>query len=167
VQVAVYLVYAGPVVAGGPGRYAFIDRALYLPKSWTQDSARMSAAAVPDDVEFATEPALARQMLKRALTAGVPARWCTGDEVYGNDPNLRKDLVTAGLGYVLAVAKDHRITTGIGVRKAVELAVHLPKTAWQRHSAGPGGTDVRARRTFPGAATMSIQLAMARLWSSR
>jgi SRSO17 transposase len=145
-QVAVYLVYASPtcgVGATGPGRYAFIDRALYLPKSWTQDSARMSAAAVPHDVEFATKPALARQMLTRALTAGVPARWCTGDEVYGNDPNLRKDLVTARLGYVLAVAKDHRITTGVGVRKAVELAVRLPKHAWQCHSAGPGAKGLR------------------------
>ena len=69
---------------------------------------------------------MARQMLTRALAAGVPAHWRAGDEVYGNDPSLRKDLVTARLGYVLAVAKDHRITTGIGVRKAVELAVRLP-----------------------------------------
>ena len=149
-QVAVYLVYASP--AGTPAStastastagYAFIDRALYLPKSWTQDRDRMSAAAVPPDIEFATKPALARQMLKRALNAEVPARWCTGDEVYGNDPSLRKDLVSAGLGYVLAVAKDHRITTGIGVRKAIELAVRLPKHVWQQYSAGPGAKGPR------------------------
>ena len=59
-QVAVYLVYAA---AGG---HAFIDRALYLPKAWTEDRARLAAAGVPDDVGFATKPALARTMIGRA-----------------------------------------------------------------------------------------------------
>lgn len=39
-QVGVYLVYAG---AGG---HAFIDRALYLPKSWTDDPDRRAEAGV-------------------------------------------------------------------------------------------------------------------------
>jgi SRSO17 transposase len=64
-------------------------------------------------------------------------------KVYGNDPRLRTDLVNAGVGYVLAVAKDHRITTGIGIRKAVELAVRLPSAAWQRRSAGAGAKGQR------------------------
>jgi hypothetical protein len=28
-------------------------------------------------------------MITRAITAGAPARWVAGDEVYGNDPKLR------------------------------------------------------------------------------
>ena len=36
--------------------HAFIDRALYLPKEWTDDPERMTAAHVPDDVGFATKP---------------------------------------------------------------------------------------------------------------
>jgi SRSO17 transposase len=32
-------------------------------------------------VEFATKPALAREMIARALDAGVSARWAAGDEV--------------------------------------------------------------------------------------
>ncbi len=39
--------------------HAFVDRALYLPKAWTDDPARMAAAHVPDDVRFATKPKLA------------------------------------------------------------------------------------------------------------
>ena len=136
-QVAVYLTYA---TARG---YAFIDRALYLPKCWTDDAVRMHAAGVPGDIEFATKPTLARRMVTAALAAGVPARWATGDEVYGGDPRLRSDLVTAGIGYVLAVAKDHRIATGIGIRKAVELAVRLPPAAWQRRSGGAGAKGQR------------------------
>ncbi|MGO9236590.1 MAG: transposase, partial [Methylocella sp.] len=42
--------------------HAFIDRALYLPKAWTSDSARMRAAHVPETVGFATKPALAAEM---------------------------------------------------------------------------------------------------------
>lgn len=69
-QVAVYLTYAS---AQG---HALIDRALYLPKSWTTDTERRAAAGVPDDVEFATKPALARDMITRALDAGgSPGGW--------------------------------------------------------------------------------------------
>jgi SRSO17 transposase len=136
-QVAVYLTYAG---AKG---YAFIDRALYLPKSWTGDTARCAAAGVPEDVEFATKPAQATAMIARALDAGTPARWAAGDEVYGADPGLRAELVRRRIGYVLAVAKTHPVTTGIGPRQAQELAARLPKRAWQRLSAGNGAKGER------------------------
>jgi SRSO17 transposase len=74
-QVGVYLVYAAT------GGHAFIDRALYLPKSWTAEPDRCRAAGVPDDTKFATKPALARAMITRALDAGIPAGWVAGDEV--------------------------------------------------------------------------------------
>jgi SRSO17 transposase len=136
-QVAVYLAYASR--AG----YAFIDRALYLPKSWTADAARCAAAGVPDDVPFATKPAQATQMVVRALDAGTPARWVAGDEVYGADPRLRTELVRRRVGSVLAIAKDHPISTRIGSRRADELARRLPRQAWQRLSAGTGAKGER------------------------
>jgi hypothetical protein len=43
--------------------HAFIDRALYLPKGWTDDPARLKAAYVPDDVGFSTKPRLAGKMM--------------------------------------------------------------------------------------------------------
>jgi SRSO17 transposase len=135
--VAVYLAYAAP--AGS----AFIDRALYLPRSWTGDPARCDAAGVPAGTAFATKPALAGQMIGRALDAGTPAAWVTGDEVYGQDPQLRGEIARRGLGYVLAVAKTHPVTTGIGTRPAGELARRLPARAWQRISAGPGAKGPR------------------------
>ena len=54
--------------------HAFIDRALYLPKIWTDDPVRMAAAHVPDKTAFATKPHLARTMIERTLEAGVPYR---------------------------------------------------------------------------------------------
>jgi hypothetical protein len=37
--------------------HAFIDRALYLPKGWTADPARLKATYVPGDIAFSTKPA--------------------------------------------------------------------------------------------------------------
>lgn len=136
-QVGVYLVYAA-----GAG-HAFIDRALYLPKSWTSDPDRCRGAGVPADVGFATKPALAREMIARALDAGTPASWVAGDEVYGNDPRLRADLHQRRIGYVLAVACDHRVTTGIGVHRADDIAARVPKRGWARHTAGTGAKGER------------------------
>jgi SRSO17 transposase len=60
-QVAVCLACAAAAGA------AFTGRALYLPRSWTSDPARCRAAGVPDGTAFATKPALARQMITRAM----------------------------------------------------------------------------------------------------
>jgi SRSO17 transposase len=136
-QVAVYLTYATD--AG----HAFIDRALYLPKSWTSHPERLAAAGVPGDTEFATKPALAQQMITHALDAGVTTSWVAGDEVYGADPQLRGELETRRVGYVLAVACSHHIVVGTGKKRADEIAPALPARAWHRLSAGPGAKGPR------------------------
>ncbi len=131
-QVAVHLTYT---TSRG---HAFIDRDLYLPKSWTSDADRLTGAGVPDDVQFATKPQLARQMIARALDAGVKARWVAGDEVYGADPHLRQELEQRQVGYVLAVSREHRVSTGAGKQRAGQITQQLPKRAWQQYSAGHG-----------------------------
>src|SRR3954451_4001286 len=136
-QVAVYLTYSA---ARG---HALIDRELYLPRCWTADTARCAAAGVPADVGFATKPALATAMLTRALDAGVPAGWVTGDEVYGADPDLRAALEARPIGYVLAIAGNRRLPTAAGPLRADALAAALPRRAWQRLSAGPGAKGQR------------------------
>jgi len=52
--------------------HAFIDRALYLPKEWTDDPDRLEAAYVPPDAGFATKPKLAAKMIARVIAASVP-----------------------------------------------------------------------------------------------
>ena len=66
------------------------DDALYLPDEWADASERRREAGVPEDIRFATKPELARQMLERALEAGVPCAWVTGDSIYGGDRKLRR-----------------------------------------------------------------------------
>ena len=49
-QIGVFLCYTSEKGA------AFVDRALYLPKSWANDAERRAEAGIPKDVEFATKP---------------------------------------------------------------------------------------------------------------
>lgn len=62
-QVGVFLAYAS---AAGT---AFIDRALYLPREWTDNRARRTEAGVPEETRFATKIELAKQMLGRSTRA--------------------------------------------------------------------------------------------------
>ncbi|WP_180537949.1 transposase, partial [Acetobacter orientalis] len=57
---------------------------------------------VPDDVVFATKPALASMMIERSIEAGVPFRWVAADSVYGVG-DVERTLRRAGVGYVLGV----------------------------------------------------------------
>ena len=140
-QVGVFVAYASPA-----GR-ALIDAELYLPRSWTGDRARCAEAGVPATVEFATKPELGRVMLGRALDAGVPARWATADEAYGQDHKFRVFLERRRLGYVVAVPCSQSVGSGTGYgntgSRADALAAAAPAQAWKRLSAGDGAKGPR------------------------
>ena len=137
-QVAVFLAYAS--VHG----HALIDRRLYLPqKSWCADADRRTAAGVPEHSVFMTKPMLAKHAILDALAAGIEAKWVTGDEVYGADPKLRNALQDKRIGYVLAVACDHRIPAFDTRVRADVLAAGIPTRSWQVLSAGAGAKGPR------------------------
>ena len=121
--------------------HAFIDRALYLPKGWTDDPARLKATYVPGDVSFSTKPQLAAEMIERALVAGVPFRWVAADSVYGVG-DIERDLRQAGKGYVLGVNSSHWFASWGKPQRVVGTAEELAKTQrrsdWRRLSAGAG-----------------------------
>ena len=136
-QVAVFLTYAAT------RGHALIDRALYLPRSWTEDPDRCAAAGIPENTGFATKPALATELISRAVEAGVPAAWVAGDEVYGADPALRATVREHRLGYVLQVAANRRVPTHAGPMRVDQLPSILPAHAWQKLSAGAGSKGER------------------------
>ena len=68
-QVGVFLAYSSEKGA------AFLDRALYLPRAWTNAPARRDEAGVPAEIVFRNKVELAQEMLERAFEAEVPARW--------------------------------------------------------------------------------------------
>src|SRR5512133_1227295 len=136
-QIGVFLAYASP-----RGR-AFLDRELYLPRSWTDDPSRCRAAGVPSEVAFATKPQLAVRMLKRAWQAGVSAQWVTADEVYGSDSAFRRVLEERRQAFVVAVPRTQRLWIDLEQWWVSEIAAEVPASAWQRLSAGDGAKGPR------------------------
>ena len=136
-QIGVFLGYASRL------GQALLDRELYLPKEWTDDPARCQQAGIPADRRFATKPQLAQHMLQRALAAGVPGRWVTGDSVYGNDRRLRLWLEAQPWAYVLAVSGQEYVWLGWQQRQVKTLLAALPEDSWTRLSAGDGAKGPR------------------------
>ncbi len=140
-QIGVFLGYATPA-----GR-TFLDRELYLPKTWAEDHERRAQARVGEEVEFATKPELAMAMIARALDAQVPAGWVTGDEVYGQHSRLRRMLEERQMPYVMAVPVNQRVIARrngkVRELRADALAAQLPAQAWKKISAGPGAKGPR------------------------
>ena len=120
--------------------HAFIDRELYLPKSWTGDKARMTAAHVPAGASFATKPALALTMIERALAAGAPFAWVAADSVYGVG-DIERTLRRAGKGYVLGVAANHHFGSWHGKPPVAGTALQIAQGFILR----PGGVCPLAR----------------------
>lgn len=102
-QVGVFLAYSSAAGA------AFIDRALYLPREWTDDQDRRTEAGVPDETGFATKIDLARRMLARAFDGGVPARWVVADAFYGRSHALRRWLEERGYAYAVMIPKTNTV----------------------------------------------------------
>jgi SRSO17 transposase len=122
---------------------ALIDRELYLPKDWTDDWRRRTAAHVPANVAFSTKIGLAKRMIERAFAAGVPVKWVTADAVYGSDYKFRTALENQGLGYVVAVRSDFAAWVGFRQVRAKTLLDGLSPETWQRLSCGDGSKGPR------------------------
>ena len=119
----------------------FLDRELYLPRAWTEDSDRCAAAGIPEERGFATKPELAATMLERAVAAHVPAAWVTADTVYGQAWAFRRAVEETGLHYVLGVPASQAVWPKAGPLawhqvRAKELIASLPGQAWRVRASG-------------------------------
>ncbi|MFJ7949419.1 transposase [Streptomyces sp. NPDC096354] len=118
-----------------------MDRELYLPKSWTEDSDRCRTARIPESKSFATKPGLTCAMVRRALDSALPISWVTADAAYGQKWHFRRMLEEAGVGYVLAVPKSQQVKSPnwrIG-----HVLTGAPAEAWERISCGAGAKGPR------------------------
>src|SRR5690242_4457065 len=76
---------------------------LYLPEAWADDPARRATAGVPEEVAFATKPAIALGQIGQALADGVPPGVVVTDAGYGNDTDFRDGVTARGLPYVAGI----------------------------------------------------------------
>ena len=142
-QVGVFLYHWNPDVQVG----AFLDRELYLPKSWTDDTGRRTEAGIPDEVTLKTKGQLAQEMLERAFASGIKPAWVVGDSIYGSDRRLRLFLEEQGQPFVLGIKSDEPLWTlterGPGQVRAAQLAASVKEDAWQPLSVAQGSKGPR------------------------
>jgi SRSO17 transposase len=148
-----YLGCAGRVANGinvvyasyaAPSGHAVVGARLYVPKDWADDRGRRAAAGIPQDLEFATKPALATEIVKQLAAEGRCPPWVTGDEVYGRDAKLRAFLEQRRTGYVLKIPCSFRVTLPTGQKIRADHAARLvPARAWPTASAGHGSKGER------------------------
>lgn len=132
-QIGVFLAYAT-----ARGRI-LIDRALYLPKSWTDDRGRCRGAGIGDEAEFATKLPMAEARVGRAIADRVPFRWLTGDEAYGQSKSWRHRLEQADVFHVMATRRNETVVTRRRLDHRIdELIEDLPRQKWKRRSCGAG-----------------------------
>lgn len=102
--VSVHLVYAHRDVR------ALLDGDLFLPESWNPDPSdpkvqrKRSRAGIPAVLGHVSKLELARRQVERALKNGVPGRWVTADEAYGDKRPWRESMADLGLRYVVEVS---------------------------------------------------------------
>jgi len=131
-QIGVFLTYASQK------GHSIRDRALYLPKEWTDDPERCRKAGVPEGTTFQTKPEQALTMLRSAQEANVPFAWVTGDSVYGDFSGIRLYLEDIGKQYVMSVSGKTFVWRGMQQIRVSKIMGQLPDNGWQRLSAGAG-----------------------------
>jgi len=145
-QVGVFLAYAS--LRG----QAFIDRELYLPQEWAHDQERRKRSGVPQQIGMRTKPELAKEMLERALDAGVKATWVVADSVYGDTRRLGMFLEEREQPYVLALSGkahvwagfyQHRVSTLLESLRQGGLSSEEAEEGWCRLWAGNGSKGPR------------------------
>lgn len=142
-QIGVFAAYVSPSHGGAR---TLVDRALYLPKAWTEDPQRCRAAGVPEGISFATKLQLARDMVERVLAAGLPCAWVVADSVYGSDSSFRRWLEDHNQSYVLGVTSQFQLFDGQSREWVKTIVKRLPAKAWKKLSCGAGSKGERVYR---------------------
>ena len=150
-QVGVFLAY---VTAEG---YAPLDRRLYLPDTWAEDSGRREETHVPEEVTFQECWRIGLDLLERS-GPDVPFGWVAGDDEFGRASAFRAALRERGLRYVLDVpsttsiralgetpAPGHRLPPW---RRVDAWAEAQPSSRWRRLVVGDGAKGPRVVRAL-------------------
>jgi SRSO17 transposase len=76
---------------------------LYLPEAWAEDGERRAKAGVPEEIGFATKPAIALAQIKSLIEQGAPKHCVDADAGYGADTAFRDGLTELGLPYIVGI----------------------------------------------------------------
>ena len=136
-QIGVFMTYASSK------GHSPVDRRLYMPQEWMDDSERCKKAGVPEGVVFKTKPQMALEMLKEAVNTEFPFTWVTGDCVYGDYTDIRSWLEQNGKFYVFCVSGKSYVWRGHKQESISSIIKNLPEEGWFEASCGDGSKGVR------------------------
>ncbi|CAK0755321.1 hypothetical protein CCP4SC76_2600004 [Gammaproteobacteria bacterium] len=110
---------------------SLINCRLYLPESWTNDPDRCEKAGIPSEARFfKTKLALALDMIKADMAAGVEFGWVGGDSVYGHGHELGNAIENMGLTFIFDVHCDqviYKIQPNISVPRFSKILATFPE----------------------------------------
>jgi SRSO17 transposase len=78
---------------------------LYLPEIWAKDRKRRQQTGIPEEICFATKPAIALQQIRKAVEAQVTPAPVLADAAYGKENGFREGLTALRLAYVVGVQR--------------------------------------------------------------
>jgi SRSO17 transposase len=97
---------------GRESDFALVDFRLFLPESWTGDSARCDKAKIPEDQRnYKAKWELALEMVERARGNGMNFGWVGVDSLYGHNNQFLNALEDAGERFMADVRKDYKVWT--------------------------------------------------------
>jgi SRSO17 transposase len=83
---------------------------LFLPESWTDDTARMAKAGVPEGFQsYRTKPEIAVEEIDRAIAAGVRFGCVLADAGYGLSASFRQALTARDLCWAVGIPRHQKV----------------------------------------------------------
>jgi SRSO17 transposase len=83
---------------------------LFLPESWTSDTARMARAGVPEPLQsYRTKPEIAIEQIDRAIAAGVRFGCVLADASYGLSAPVRQALSARDLCWAVGIPRHQKV----------------------------------------------------------
>ena len=121
---------------------------LYLPKEWTEDAERRTAAGIPAKVRFREKWRIGLAHIRRVVKAGFTLTAVVVDADYGRVGRFRSGLEKLGLRYAVGVPWSLAVWAAGATRTqtAGEVAARIPERQWERVCWGQGTKgDLAAR----------------------
>ena len=150
-------VFVGYATARG---HALLDGQLWLPREWTEDSARCRGAGVPEAVIHAgyqSQAEVGLALLRRAREVGaLVGRWVTADEAFGQVPAFRDALDAEGWWYVAEVPCTTPVFAAPPATHRVRLTPGAPPRPVEVQPAAQPAQDVAAALSPGGWATVTV-----------
>ena len=138
-----------------------IDTALFLPKEWICDPARLTKAGVPEASRtYRTKQELALDLIERALQNGVQFSWVGFDGFYGDNGQLLRMLDGADLTFLGDVHCDQYVWTADPTIDSS--AKRMRADAWVATQTADGWQQLEMRRGTKG--PMKVEALHARVW---